>query len=119
MSHLRLKKKINVIICPFHTQYALTTHHRTAKGKEVRHSLGSSSSLNPGCGKQVEDTQYHNQEHGAEALHGVSGQGQQKSLQERNQVRMPCVTGSAHLAGDLASLPGRAPKMAELFPRES
>ena len=85
----------------------------------MRRSLGSSSSLNPGCGKQVENTQYQNQEHRAEALHGVSGQGQQKSLQERDQVRMPRVPGSAHLAGELASLPGRAPKVADLFPREA
>lgn len=85
----------------------------------MRHSLGSSSSLNLGRGKQVENTQYQNQEHRAEALHGVSGQGQQKSLQERDQVRMPRVPSSAHLTGDLASLPGRAPRVAELFPRES
>lgn len=72
----------------------------------MRHSLGSSSSLNPGCGKQVENTQYQNQEHRAEALHGVSGQRQQKNLQKCDQVRMSHMLGSEHLTDDLASFLG-------------
>lgn len=97
ISYLRLKLKEKGIICPFHTQHVHTTSHRVAQDREVKHSLGSSFFLNPGCGKQVENARYQNQEHRAEALHGVPGQGQQKNLQECDQVRMPQVPGSAHL----------------------
>lgn len=59
--------------------------------------------------------QYPDQERRAEALHGVSGQGQQKNLQERDQVRMSHVPGSVLLAGDLVSLPGRAARWLSWF----
>lgn len=45
----------------------------------------------------------------------MSGQGQQENLQECDKVRVSHVPGSVLLAGDLASLPGRAARWLSWF----
>lgn len=50
-------------------------------------SAGSPCSPHPGCGKQVQNTEYQGQEPRAETLHSEAGQGQQENLQRRDQVR--------------------------------